>query len=168
MTLLKPQNVQELFYITISEAKDDLLLAHKKICEDIFVTKLKEYVEAYEPGENFLKASNEFFIKMIYEGNVDSCYYLYLFTNGHFALNEADIKPKGGDKTLFNYLKKSFNVYALSKPNVDKKELIDQIKYYLMYIGSLAISHIKYPKTFGKPVDPDTVFYSFFSLNKGA
>lgn len=150
------------------KSKDDLLLTHKKICENIFVDKLKEYVAAYEPGENFLKASNDFFIKMIYEGTVDSCYYLYLFTNGHFALNEESIKPTNGDKTLFNYLKKSFNIYAASKPNVNKKELFEQIKYYFMYIGSLAISHIKFPKTFSKPVDPDVVFYSFFSLNKGA
>ena len=148
-------------------SKDDLLLAHKKICEDIFVSKLKEYMDVFEPGEEFLKASNDFFLKMIYEGNVDSCYYLYLFTNGHFALHEAEIKPKGGDKTLFKFLKKSFDVYASNRPYINKKELIDQIKYYLMYVGSLALAHIKFPKTFNKAVDSDTVFYSFFSLYKG-
>lgn len=148
-------------------SKDDLLLAHKKICEEKFVTKLKEYMEIYEPGEEFLKASNDFFIKMIFEGNVDSCYYLYLFTNGHFALNEANYKHKGEDKTLLNYLKKSFDKYASTRPNLNKKELTEQVKYYLMYIGSLALAHIKFPKTFSKAVDSDTVFYSFFSLYKG-
>ena len=64
-------------------SKDDLLLAHKKICEDIFVSKLKEYMDVFEPGEEFLKASNDFFLKMIYEGNVDSvttCIYLQMVT----------------------------------------------------------------------------------------
>lgn len=148
-------------------SKDDLLLAHKKLCEDTFVTKLKEYTETFEPGEEFLKVTNKFLIDLIYEGDADSCYYLYLFMNGHFVINEAEIKPKGEDKALLNHFKKSFEIYALNNPSINKRELLDQVKYYLMFVGTLSISHIKFPKTFSKPIDPDMVFYSFFSLNKG-
>lgn len=148
-------------------SKDDLLLAHKKICEEIFVKKINELIKAYEPGKAFLKACNEFFINVIYKGTTDSCYYLYLFTNGHFHINEIGNKSNNKDKTLLNYIKTSFNVYCESKPNINKSELKDQIKYYLLFIGSLATSHIQYPKTFKERIDPDSLFYSFFSLRKG-